>query len=58
MSKLGHFSAIPILLVTVYVPIYVRSSLLWVGNRKCTDFIPSHSHQAIPVLFPIPTELD
>ena len=55
MSKLGHFSPIPVFLASP-CEAYRLISLLWVGNGKCSVVIPSHSHQAM--LFPIPVELE
>jgi len=55
MSKLGHFSPVTIFLPTVYV-LRRHITLFWVGNGKVYWFIPSHSHQAIPMLFPIPAK--
>jgi len=52
LSKFGHFSPIPICLPIIYVLYYTGWEM-----AKCSVVIPSYCHQAIPMLFPIPTEL-
>jgi len=51
MSKLGHFSPIPVSCLVAYVGLfaYCEGEM---GNGKCRIFIPFHSYEDIPTLFP------
>ena len=58
LSKLRLSSLISVFLQIVYLGLLVFISLLCVRNVKCRVFIPSHFHQTIPTLFPIPKHLE